>query len=441
MLIRGFKENRELIREIERIAGTTARISKLDEVNQREWDALITDEVGLVDSSSYRLRRPLAPHLSVLVLFPSATSGKIERSLHLVGDHISRELQRARGLPESIATLVHEQLEPLLAPRATHQYLYTSAPLSGGSAGVPGLPPVQAEPFILSAAGKVLAGRYKRSDTSECWLVPKETSDPVQWVKVALGEWHHLDPSRFPGLPQWSHTSQWMTARERAIHEDLRQLNVDRDEYLRQAALRETEFKTQLAQAREDADGYERALLTAQGDVLKDAVLKALTFLGFTVTDADLTAKPDEHLEDLRIEDPDAPGWIVLAEVKGFTKGAKTEGIVQLLRANNRYTKASGGTPPSGAGWYIVNYFLNRDPGTRPQVLHGSGDVDSFAQDNGLTLSTVELFRLVTRVEEEVMTPAAARELLRRSTGRFAIAADTEEQADPVESAVSGGPS
>src|SRR5664279_6052668 len=72
------------------------------------------------------------------------------------------------------------------------------------------------------------------------------------------------------------------------------------------------------------ADRYERALLTEQSESLVGAVLRALREIGFVVTDSDLALAPGQRrLQDLIIEDPAHPHWTVLAEVKGFMKGAK----------------------------------------------------------------------------------------------------------------------
>ncbi len=142
--------------------------------------------------------------------------------------------------------------------------------------------------------------------------------------------------------------------------------------------------------------------------------------MGFEVTDADKDAASDDHLEDLHIKDPDRPGWIALGEVKGYSRGAKTEGITQFLRFNMRYTARTKQNPD--ANWYIVNQFLNRDPSTRQMALHGKEeDVAAFGEANGLVVDTVALFHLFARVQDGAVPPQEARKLLVQSTGRFTL--------------------
>ncbi len=419
ILVWGFDKAPDLAAEILALGATSRRITSINDVRQAEWDVLVTDHVQLTHEVGHNYRY-IEPSLCVLLIAADADQ-RIENSLKVHDGHVCQELLRITDLPESVRVLAHEQLEPVAKARSSHLYFEVPSP-SGIDFGAPLIlassRPVL-EPFLQTADNKVLAGRYKRSPKTECWLLPSDTPDPVEWVKAALTEWHELDPTRFPGLPNWSRTPKWMTSRELAIESDLKRVDAEREEYLRKAVEREAELKGQLAQARNDADANERALLTTQSDPLKDAAMAALRFLGFAVTDADLTAKPDEHLEDLRIEDPDVPGWIALGEVKGYTKGAATAGMSQLTRFRKRYVLSTGAD--ADASWYIVNHFLDRDPSTRQAAFHGSGDVEAFAEDQGLIINTVDLFRLLGQVEREERTPVEARRLLRESTGRLRL--------------------
>ncbi|MFH9435681.1 hypothetical protein [Streptomyces rochei] len=211
-----------------------------------------------------------------------------------------------------------------------------------------------------------------------------------------------------------------MTAEEKRISAEIAEVEERRRKVLAELADRESELKQQLAAAVEVADGLERALLTTQSDALKEAVMTTLGALGFTVTDADQTAASDDHLEDLHIRDAGRPDWIALGEVKGYTRGAKTEGITQFLRFNMRYMAREKRSPD--ANWYIVNQFLNRDPSIRQKALHGKDeDVAAFGEANGLVIDTVELFKLFIRVQEGIIAKEEARRLLVESTGRFAL--------------------
>ncbi|MFJ6373234.1 hypothetical protein ACIQK5_34265 [Streptomyces virginiae] len=209
-----------------------------------------------------------------------------------------------------------------------------------------------------------------------------------------------------------------MTQQELAISEDLDTLRRHRAEILRELEGKEEALRTRLSTARSEGDSYERALLTSQSEELKSAVQRALLELGFRVIDSDASAASDDHLEDLQIGDPDSPGWVCLGEVKGYSKGAKTEALTQFIRFNSRYMARHGESPD--ACWYIVNQFMNRDPSRRQIVLNGKDDdVEAFGSGGGLVLDTIELFKLLKAVREGGLKAGQAREALRTGTGRF----------------------
>jgi hypothetical protein len=211
-----------------------------------------------------------------------------------------------------------------------------------------------------------------------------------------------------------------MTVGEKLVVDKMSKLRAERAAVMEQYEVRERDLSENLEAARASADSYERALLTKQSDELKYAVMRALQQIGFDVTDADLSAVSDDHLEDLRIADPDEPNWISLGEVKGYSKGAKTEAFAQFIRFAVRYA-AVNGTPPN-AMWYIVNQCLGRDPSSRQPALHGKdADVAAFAASGGLVIDTVVLFEILQRVEDGSLDPKEARRHLRESCGRLTV--------------------
>jgi hypothetical protein len=419
MLVRGFEGDEELIDRLKALVPTFKHVQLLSEVRQAEWDILVTDS-PLFDA---------AGHLGVVYVAPDGDfSGAIEKkplwSKKILSNSgiIGGELKRVGNLPERISILVHEQLEPVLFARASHVIFKESPELPQSSASGPGLPvfKIKLEPFILTASSDVLAGRYRRSEKSECWLLPADTPDIVPWISAALGEWSTLDPERFPGVPDWSHFPEWMTNVERSLQSELEGLAEEKEDYLARLEAREIFLRKKLGEERERADSYERALLVKQHDDLKNACARALEELGFLVTDADVDAKPDDHLEDLRVEDPDFPSWIALVEVKGYTKGAKTEALTQFVRFNKRYVHRYGVNPD--ANWYIANQFLGRDPALRQPALHGKQeDVDAFAAGGGLLVDSVILFKLLRRAQNDPELKVSIRRQLRESVGRLSI--------------------
>lgn len=418
MLIMGFEGESDLVDRITELCPTVRRIEGLHEVRHAEWDLLVTDQgIATVGNGNAWLR--LAPHIGLIYRAPMKTfqaivEGRREWSARIGvrGGLVSQEIRRVKNLPDRVESLVHELLEPVLTVRDRHQYFdYTN----GDREGLPTI-----APFVVSPDGHVLAGRYRRSDESEAWLLPHDVPEFAEWVIAALGEWHLLAPERFPGVPDWAKSKKWMTSDELRIVEGMEEVRRRRTAALAGFDSEEADLARKLADARDRADGYERALLTSQSDELKFAVLKAFEELGFEVEDADLSADSGDHLEDLHIGDPDVSDWVCLGEVKGYTKGAKTEGLTQFIRFNMRYMQRTGKAP--NACWYIVNQFAKRDPSRRQPALHGKDeDLRAFGAANGLVVDTVDLFKLLRAVREGNLTPTEARTLLRASRGRFTM--------------------
>ena len=442
-----FGENDEALRPL---VGTLKRSKGLDQEFLADWDALVTDQPLFNPPSIGGVRLP--DHLSV-IYFASGGPAKGNRevldsspegSRHVAvqSGHFGRELRTGQNVAVDVALLLKEsRFLDVLAGRESHMYFtvtqragQSSADFAGGSgegavhaAGFsrPPAPPqtvptqtYQLVPFITTSDGQVLAGRYSRSDQAEVWLLPHDIPNWPAWFMLALREFHQMHPDRFPGLPNWTMEPQWQTEVEQAAVVALADLELERQRVLDELDSREEQLRSRLATATEQADQYERVLITGQHDQLEDAVSRALREIGFNVERSDRTAVPGDRLQDLLVRDPAHVEWVALVEVKGYTGGAKTAGITQLLRYQARYTAANGRS--AAALWYIPNQFLARDPGQRPLVLSSADeDVTIFAEDGGLVIDTLQLFRLLIRVRRHDMTAQAARDALRAQTGRF----------------------
>lgn len=434
MLVRGFEEDPKLVERLLAQAPTAKHVQSLRLVRQAEWDLLVTDRCATETEGRFSDVQ-LSPHLCLLLRAPDPNTfgwGNVEsrptwaKSIEHSGGHISTELRRCKDLPDQVAHLTHEQLEPVLKQRERHQAFgarpATSSIAMSSAAGAadPRQPTPEVEPFIETADGWCLAGRYKRSDVSEAWVLPFDVPDLVPWVQAALAEWHSLAPDRFPGVPDWSHQETWSNAQEQQVRRDLTAVEQAREQALQEFDDKAQRLQDDLREAREAADRYERALLTAQDDELRVAVMRALREFGLSIVDADAEAEAGDDLEDLRASDPDVPNWVALVEVKGYTKGAKTEAIGQFMRFQKRYMAREGRM--ADAEWYVVNQFLGRDPSTRQTALQGSpGDVAAFAAGGGLVIDTVVLFQLLMDVRAQRRTPQEVRSLLRIATGRLSL--------------------
>lgn len=351
----GLEDVPDFVDRLTALVGDVRTIASLDEVNASEWDVLITDAPwftvqGSVGMESRTIR---GLHDGVCVLYraiEAATgltvedradwAGSVEHSRGVVGD----ELLLPDTVPEPIAELVRTRLLPIALERRSH--VAFRARRGFGEIKGPGYRPprVQApefDPFLMTRDGAALAGRYQRSATAEAWLLPPDVGDLIPWVAAAVSEWHALNPSRFPALPNWADEAAWMTSRERKAAAALSKVLDRRRALLAEMEAEEAVARAARAIARDQADQGERRLLTADGDNLVDAVRAGLQRLGFIVDDRD-QARPDEKLEDLLVTDPDVADWVALVEVKGFGRGAKTSGITQFLRFERRYTHENG---------------------------------------------------------------------------------------------------
>jgi hypothetical protein len=172
-----------------------------------------------------------------------------------------------------------------------------------------------------------------------------------------------------------------------------------------------------LTDARHRADASERRLLLSSGDELVAAVAAALNEFGFGVEDRDAIAEPGKRYEDLRLTDPDAPGWEAIVEVKGNKGGAKAGDLAALGRHATHYAVVEGRAPD--AQWYVVSQNVGQDPGTRqPVFATNQEDLDGLADAPGLALDTSVLFLILMAVRRGDLDPANVRERLRTTRGR-----------------------
>ena len=68
--------------------------------------------------------------------------------------------------------------------------------------------------------------------------------------------------------------------------------------------------------------------------------------------------------EDLRLTHEGLPGWQAIVEVKGYTRGAKTNDARQIREHRDHYI-AEVGQPPDLTVW-LANPFRTLDPSSRP---------------------------------------------------------------------------
>lgn len=424
---------------------TLGHVSHVSRVNLNEWDCLvIMDEPvtmeEIYEESGYERRftglkwtQAYPEHLSVIFFHRVPTDRGGQTSFTLVDvrppsgeatdlhqqplllaewDTIGTHVRPVSGLPDRIDRLVQEQLVPAVSKRNHHLTFRDRANEAGEYVGGS---PIRA--FLYGPDDTILAGSYERNDHAAVWLLPFDMERPDLWVIEALREWHEDYPDRFPLIPDWQQMPQWRTAQERALHAAADEKRAAVMAAIEAYKIEDATFKEQAQQAAAEGDRYERALLAADGDVLSDAVLRALTDIGFRVLDMDQVYPEGDKREDFQVFDDDDPDWVVLVEVKGFKNGISEKGIhVSLSRWIRRYVLQHR-TEPAGL-WYIANHNRLVDPGARPDQFRGKSEVlETFVQDGGLVIDTRALFDLLVAVQEDPTLKPVAKALLKNGSG------------------------
>ncbi|MGK8559474.1 hypothetical protein [Nocardia gipuzkoensis] len=274
-------------------------------------------------------------------------------------------------------------------------------------------------PLLENADGKPIAVIYRpQRGAREVWYLPEQAISILdRAIHLAFEEWNGEDPKLFPSSPKWTSDVRWMPAEQQTQIEAVR-ARIDE-------ARREVETLTASIAANEvELDKLtrdlerspQRQLLTDNDETLVQAVMHTLTGLGFDVVDLDSQlAEGEPRMGDLSVSDGD---WTAIAEVKGYTKGAKSNDLLTVAKHRRVYEKTH---PDVQRMWYVVNSFRLDSPDSRPKILDGADEhVEDFAHDDGLVIDTRDLFDLLKQMKTGDLAAESAREALKAATGRFA---------------------
>ncbi|WP_147359998.1 hypothetical protein [Clavibacter lycopersici] len=276
---------------------------------------------------------------------------------------------------------------------------------------------------LLSESGAgnlVLAGIVKSAGTTTVFLPTKARDSLRAWLQASFDYFRTIDESRFPG-PSSSNNSTWATAAELRALSALKKFDAvesaRRDEVSKaREALEEAKDNAELESA------PMRVLLHGTGDELVQACADLFLELGFQVKDSDsLPQHKAAKQEDLRVF---INGLVILAEIKGYAKGAKSNDLEQLKKAGTVYATVENSEPDRL--WYIVNAYRDAGPNDRPQVLESSAEqLDAFARlFSGVVFDTRDLYRLIRDVQLGLLTCGDAQALLMSAQGRFEYVSD-----------------
>ncbi|MEJ1113838.1 hypothetical protein WBN73_05525 [Paenarthrobacter sp. CCNWLY172] len=408
-----------LWKELNSLGATVNYIESLVEVRQADYTILVVE-----GEPDYKI--PLAKHLKVLQFGETASGEQTTYTdVHYNGGHFS-----LRGGDQAARFEVGQSARALGLEHLCNQELLRHV-TPGGSYSVIGVPASGRQYFealVQETDGNPLAGILRNPAGSQWWMLATTTTAKPQWLRAALAHWREEYPDEHPAVGQ-ALTERWLTADEVDAAAAITAYEAETEKLLRDREQDKLDLQLKADLTAQLAERNERRLLTSQGDELVAAVTAALERIGFKVVDSDAIAEANSAAkrEDLQISIPSTPGWIALAEVKGYAKGgAKAGDLRQLAKAVGFFTKKESRSPD--AQWYIVNAQFGKSPDERPIPLGASPeDVQDFAEDDGLVIDTRQIFLLLKAVISGVISPAQAQESLRTGRGIYsAPAGDTD---------------
>ncbi len=183
------------------------------------------------------------------------------------------------------------------------------------------------------------------------------------WFRAFLTDIHNIDSARVPQAPpRLTNPSDWYTPQERKLAEKIETINrkMERLDDERQR------LKDELTTENEHADVGIRRAVWADGDNLVASVEEILRDLGFEIKNMDTGLKQGEpKREDLRLTLPGRSDWEAIVEVKGYTRGTKTNDARQIREHRENYVIEEGRTPDLTL--WIANSHRTTDPSDRPR--------------------------------------------------------------------------
>lgn len=401
--------NSELKAALSQLAPTVRFMEEpeLQWIRQRDWDAAVV--FGSITG--------LESHLFV-IQFGGTFGGAIESSmddtvLTIVNASKATQFEIPDDAPDSTKTLIKSSLVKAITSQSLNGIMRAGLPNN-----IRNYRPKISQPFISDIDGHVLAGCFIRPESfSSWWWLPASVESPERWVAAALADWSNVNANVFPAGPTWQDRVEWQTPEEVELGLKISETVARHKRLLNELEQEEFTLRTDMESAAAQATATVRRLLTSQGDELVDEVYATFEELGFTVVNVDSEiAKVGDRREDLRINDPDRPGWTAIAEVRGYKRGAQLNDLLRINRFVTRYLQETGELPDSA--WYVVNHSFDQDPMVRPSPLTSHPlELQTFAESNGLIIDTRFLFRLRMKVRRGEVQPAEARAQLTGTTG------------------------
>lgn len=374
----------DIYEELSKLVPTSQLIRSDEKIYEAEFDLLVTysDYAG----SRYDKLHVLSLGASSLGL--TKTKASRYSSVTRTDSTLAREATMSPNVDSELRKLIEDTVIQTLPQGEKPTWDYPmgilDTPTAFLSLGV------EMAPYLI------LMKRTAAKDSSQLLALPDHVDNIRSWFVWFLKYLHSLSPDIFPGEADWASSPNWTTADTAKLYTTHSAKIAELNSLIAKAEEVTNLSKTELENALLiDATGLQQ-LLTEDGDALETQVIEALTLLGFEATsmDAHHVSKGGAKLEDLRISDPSDPTWFCLAEVKGYSKGVKTNDINQITgKPLIAYIQSIGSAP--SALWHIVNFKRTIDPSTRGEAVPRDLDLEHLHTLQGKLIDSRQLFLAV----------------------------------------------
>ena len=258
------------------------------------------------------------------------------------------------------------------------------------------LPKGSSAPLFLNCVRAIRSIKGEPTSGAPTWVLPVEAPAKPLWLRAFLRFLSTDRPdSIFGYYTDWRNSDpEWMTSPLQEHFHRLHHLENKKKSML--AELDEKIAETREAiqdQSRKEEKGVRR-LLTRDGDDLVEAVTDAFKTLGFKVESMDdhHDAENGAKLEDLRVSFGE---WTALVEVKGYTKGAKANDLMQVAgRPPLQFQHETDRLP--NKIWHVVNISRYIHPSKRGVAISDKTALDKFEVSNGCLIDSRDLFKAIS---------------------------------------------
>ncbi|WP_157407742.1 hypothetical protein [Arthrobacter sp. ZBG10] len=405
---------KEKIDELVRLVPSYKIINVNEDVHETEYDILVT---FAYDAGTR------AKHLHVLSFGAIMGTPSDKYLFDRKTETLANEVTISSGVQSPIAALLKKTVIPHIpeGPKNIWQVLFVedrewqhvdTDDLRG-----------QCSPLLHLGKEKFVYAYRNRRDGSKGGLqvaLPEITREPAEWLRLFLDLVAEIDPVSVPPEAEWKTSERWSPPEVGGFIRAIQTVKDERERAMFEFHAREQALNGDLNLAVQRAEAGPGRLLTADGDALTAAVLEALQDLGFSAQDMDdhHDEKTGAKLEDLRVDDPSEPDWHCLAEVKGYTKGAKVNDVSQITgRPVAAFTKETGDYPSTV--WHIVNTWRGKPPSTRPVAIPNDDDLRPVTDASGALIDTRDLFEAWRDVQDGKVGADAVRTSMRSSLTRW----------------------